>query len=222
MLTDDMPPPSRNHLVPTAGDTPATAAASSVDTPRAIAAQNRCRSSRRATGGGPATAGPAYQSPALPSLSDVPSQHLEFEVLRRLVESALPGPTRVRELRARRRRAVRGVGRADRRRAAAAAPPASLTRTKRTSGQQGTNDETPGSPLVASRRPPQRIRSLPGSRWPASRCEPLPRAALLEPIAAEPWDGEGRFRVASVGPAPNDNRRGRLLNHIFPLAFSLE
>src|SRR5512144_2280560 len=40
--------------------------------------------------GGPATAGPAYQSPALPSLSDVPSQHLAFEVLRRLVESA-PG-----------------------------------------------------------------------------------------------------------------------------------
>src|SRR5512144_2057567 len=39
--------------------------------------------------GGPATAGPAYQSPALPSLSDVPSQHLAFEVLRRLVESAL-------------------------------------------------------------------------------------------------------------------------------------
>src|SRR5512146_1142864 len=38
--------------------------------------------------GGPATAGPAYQSPALPSLSDVPSQHLAFEVLRRLVESA--------------------------------------------------------------------------------------------------------------------------------------
>src|SRR5512144_2885046 len=42
--------------------------------------------------GGPATAGPAYQSPALPSLSDVPSQHLAFEVLRRLVESPLVDP----------------------------------------------------------------------------------------------------------------------------------
>src|SRR5512144_2842860 len=45
--------------------------------------------------GGPATAGPAYQSPALPSLSDVPSQHLAFEVLRRLVESAVYAPAAV-------------------------------------------------------------------------------------------------------------------------------
>jgi hypothetical protein len=38
---------------PTAGDTPACRAASSLDSPRAIAAQNRCRSSRRATDGRP-------------------------------------------------------------------------------------------------------------------------------------------------------------------------
>jgi hypothetical protein len=41
MLIDGIPPPSRNHLTPTAADTPASAAASSLDNPRAIAAQNR-------------------------------------------------------------------------------------------------------------------------------------------------------------------------------------
>jgi hypothetical protein len=49
MLTDGIPPPSRNHRTPTAAETPASAAASSLATPRAIAAQNRCRSFRRAT-----------------------------------------------------------------------------------------------------------------------------------------------------------------------------
>ncbi len=48
-----MPPPSRNHRDPTAGDTPASAAASSLGSPAAIAAQNRCRCSRLATGGRP-------------------------------------------------------------------------------------------------------------------------------------------------------------------------
>jgi putative transposase len=48
-----MPPAARNHRVPTAGDTPALTAASSLDRPAAIAAQNRRRSSRRATGGRP-------------------------------------------------------------------------------------------------------------------------------------------------------------------------
>jgi hypothetical protein len=48
-----MPPASRNHRVPTAGDTPASTAASSLGSPRAIAAQNRCRSSRRPAGGRP-------------------------------------------------------------------------------------------------------------------------------------------------------------------------
>src|SRR4051794_194761 len=48
-----MPPASRNHRVPTAGDTPAWPAASSLARPTAIAAQNRRRSSRRATPGRP-------------------------------------------------------------------------------------------------------------------------------------------------------------------------
>src|SRR5881296_1849527 len=40
---DAMPPASRNHRVPTAGDTPAPPAASSLERPAAIAAQNRRR-----------------------------------------------------------------------------------------------------------------------------------------------------------------------------------
>jgi hypothetical protein len=40
-VTDGIPPPSRNHRTPTAADTPASTAASSLDSPRAIAAQNR-------------------------------------------------------------------------------------------------------------------------------------------------------------------------------------
>src|SRR4051812_24068274 len=45
---DGIPPPWRNHLAPTADDTPTSADESSVETPRAIAFQNRTRSSRRA------------------------------------------------------------------------------------------------------------------------------------------------------------------------------
>jgi putative transposase len=48
-----MPPAFRNHLVPTACDTPASTAASSLAMPTAIAAQNRRRSSRPATDGRP-------------------------------------------------------------------------------------------------------------------------------------------------------------------------
>jgi hypothetical protein len=48
-----MPPASRNHLAPTGGDTPACAAASSLERPAAIADQNTRRCSRRATGGRP-------------------------------------------------------------------------------------------------------------------------------------------------------------------------
>src|SRR3954451_10376454 len=48
-----MPPPSRNHRTPTGPDTPASAAAASLEAPRAIAAQNRCRCSNRPTGGRP-------------------------------------------------------------------------------------------------------------------------------------------------------------------------
>jgi hypothetical protein len=48
-----MPPAPRNHRAPTAGDTPAPTAASSLEHPAAIAAQNRWRSSRRAAVGRP-------------------------------------------------------------------------------------------------------------------------------------------------------------------------
>ena len=48
-----MPPAFRNHLVPTACGTPTPIAASSLDKPAAIPAQNRRRSSRPATGGRP-------------------------------------------------------------------------------------------------------------------------------------------------------------------------
>src|SRR5215211_1691388 len=48
-----MPPAPRNHRAPTAGDTPSPTAASSLEHPAAIAAQNRWRSSRRAAVGRP-------------------------------------------------------------------------------------------------------------------------------------------------------------------------
>ena len=48
-----MPPASLNHRDPTTGDTPASRPASSLVRPAAIAAQNRTRSARRATGGRP-------------------------------------------------------------------------------------------------------------------------------------------------------------------------
>src|SRR6516165_3448650 len=58
-----MPPASRNHRVPTAGDTPAPTAASSLERPAAIAAQNRRRSSCRPTEGRPGD--PSLARPAL-------------------------------------------------------------------------------------------------------------------------------------------------------------
>ena len=50
-IADGMPPAFRNHLVPTACDTPASTAASSLAMLAAIPAQNRRRSTRPATGG---------------------------------------------------------------------------------------------------------------------------------------------------------------------------
>jgi putative transposase len=52
-VTDGIPPPSRNHRTPTAADTPASSADSSLDSPRAIAAQNRRRCSSLPAGGRP-------------------------------------------------------------------------------------------------------------------------------------------------------------------------
>src|SRR5207253_7128811 len=53
ILRNAQPPAFRSHLVPIACGTPAATAASSLALPDAIAAQNRRRSSRPATGGRP-------------------------------------------------------------------------------------------------------------------------------------------------------------------------
>src|ERR1700731_2809555 len=48
-----MPPALRNHRTPTAGETPASTAASSLERPEAIAVQNCLQFSRCASGGRP-------------------------------------------------------------------------------------------------------------------------------------------------------------------------
>src|SRR3954451_432867 len=83
-----MPPASRNQRAPTAGDTPTSTAAASLDWPDPIAAQNRRRSSRRATPGRPGdrcnTARSARSERRLPVLIAT----LSVKVLRRPLESA--------------------------------------------------------------------------------------------------------------------------------------
>src|SRR5690242_10450468 len=82
-----MPPASRNQRAPTAADTPAPTAAASLDCPAAIAAQNRRRSSRRATPGRP-----GERDTPRPDRSErrrrVPIANPSVEVLRRPLESA--------------------------------------------------------------------------------------------------------------------------------------
>ena len=84
-----MPPASRNQRPPTAGDTPASIAAASLDRPAAIAAQNRRRFSRCPTPGRPGdpgnTARSARSERRLPVLIATPS----VKVLRRPLESTL-------------------------------------------------------------------------------------------------------------------------------------
>src|SRR4051812_27734426 len=83
-----MPPASRNQRTPTAGDTPTSTAASSLDCPAAVAVQNRRRSSRRATPGRP-----GERDTPRPDRSErrlrVPIANPSVEVLRRPLESAL-------------------------------------------------------------------------------------------------------------------------------------
>jgi hypothetical protein len=89
-----MPPASRNHRVPTAGDTPASTAASSLERPAAIVAQNRRRSSCRPTEGRPGErnlARPARSERRLRVLIATPSG----AVLRRPLESTLAPLIRV-------------------------------------------------------------------------------------------------------------------------------
>src|SRR3954463_9682610 len=85
-ILGDMPPASRNQRAPTAGDTPTSIAAASLDRPAAIAAQNRRRLSRCATPGRPGdrgnTARSARSERRLPALIATPS----VKVLRRPLE----------------------------------------------------------------------------------------------------------------------------------------
>src|SRR6202011_2372763 len=83
-----MPPAPRNHLTPTAGDTPASTAASSLERPEAIALQNCLQFSRWASGGRPGDrkAARTHRSERRPYLFIATSF---AGVLRRPVESAL-------------------------------------------------------------------------------------------------------------------------------------
>ena len=89
-MSDGIPPASRNHLVPTADAAPTPTAASSLDTPRAIASQNRTRSSRRDVDGRPGD----HIFPRITRIACwrwcllVISNHLHLEVLPRPVDSA--------------------------------------------------------------------------------------------------------------------------------------
>src|SRR5215210_1390048 len=89
-----MPPAPRNHRAPTAGDTPAPTAASSLEHPAAIAAQNRWRSSRRA-----AVGRPGDRNALRPDRSErrfrVFIATSSGEVLRRPLESALHAAVRM-------------------------------------------------------------------------------------------------------------------------------
>src|SRR3954454_17573022 len=85
-ILGDMPPASRDQRAPTAGDTPTSIAAASLDRPTAIAAQNRRRFSRCATPGRPGdrgtTARSARSERRFPALIATPS----VKVLRRPLE----------------------------------------------------------------------------------------------------------------------------------------
>src|SRR3954454_12277483 len=87
-----MPPASRTQRAPTAGDTPTSIAAASLDRPTAIAAQNRRRFSRCATPGRPGdrgnTARSARSERRFPALIATPS----VKVLRRPLEPKLHPP----------------------------------------------------------------------------------------------------------------------------------
>jgi hypothetical protein len=82
-----MPPAFRNHRAPTAWGTPAEAAASSLDAPAAIAAQNSLRSSRPATGGRPSDGKGLRPEQSDRRLRVVIATSI-VEVLRRPLESA--------------------------------------------------------------------------------------------------------------------------------------
>ena len=76
------PPHSRNHLAPTAGETPALRAASSLEHPSAIACQNGRRSDRCSTGGRPGDL--IFTRPIRTFLESIAISY--WEALRRSVE----------------------------------------------------------------------------------------------------------------------------------------
>src|SRR6056297_853542 len=90
-----IPPELRNHRVPTGAETPASAAASSLDSPSATARQNRHRFSRCQTGGLPGEFNLSrversdFRLPVFVIYTSIKG------VLRRPVESALPAAIRV-------------------------------------------------------------------------------------------------------------------------------
>jgi hypothetical protein len=82
-----MPPPSRNHRTPTAGDTPASTPAASLVSPRAIAAQNAADAPYATPAAAPANASElSSHDPKL--VFSCPPQLLSLKVLRRPLESA--------------------------------------------------------------------------------------------------------------------------------------
>src|SRR5918911_1676392 len=83
-----MPPASRNHRTPTTGDTPTWTPATSLRSPRAIAAQNRCRCSRRPTGGRPGERITGRPVCCAPHPFGLPIATLHRRALRRPLESA--------------------------------------------------------------------------------------------------------------------------------------
>src|ERR1039458_6756410 len=89
-----MPPPCRNHLVPAAGDTPTTAAASSGSSPLATSRQNS-RSTSRRNDGAPGDFIDERPVNAIIQPAGRPIPTSAIEVLRRPVEFAIASAIRV-------------------------------------------------------------------------------------------------------------------------------
>src|SRR3954463_16058310 len=90
-----MPPAPRNPPAPTTEDTPASPPATSLRSPRAIAAQKRCRCSRRPTGGRPGERITGRPVCCAPHPFGLPLATLHHRALRRPLESALAAPVAV-------------------------------------------------------------------------------------------------------------------------------
>src|SRR3954468_17069552 len=138
-----MPPASRNQRAPTAGDTPASIAAASLDRPAAIAAQNRRRFSRCATPGRPGargnTARSARSERRLPALIATPS----VKGLRRPVEPEAFGRDEIECLIER-----QGEGSEVSRRGPGLAPPPQDLHGVRLAGRPQPRNRTTGAPAV--------------------------------------------------------------------------